>query len=159
MSTVNKNLQAFLWMIRKAEGTATINGYRYLFGSTYTKEKLFTSYKDHPKQYFDYTDKAGKTISTSAAGAYQITYTTWKALKMKIPLPDFTPANQDAAAIQLIKERNAIKDIEAGRFEDALNKVRRIWASLPGAGANQPEKELAEVRQWYKNAGGYIAAK
>lgn len=145
-------------MIRKAEGTATINGYRYLFGSRYDKEKLFTDYKDHPKQYFEYTDKAGKTTTTSAAGAYQITYSTWKALKTKIYLPDFTPQHQDAAAIQLIKERNALKDIEAGRFEDALNKVRKIWASLPGAGHNQPERKLAEVKQWYKNAGGYIAA-
>lgn len=155
--TTNDNLSAFLYMIRKAEGTASENGYRYLFGSTYGHEKLFNSYADHPKKFFDYTDKAGKTVVTSAAGAYQITYTTWKALKMKISLPDFSPSNQDKAAIQLITEKKgAIDDIKAGRFISALDKVRKIWASLPGSGNNQPERSIAKVTEWYQKAGGKI---
>lgn len=153
---MNTNLQAFLLMIRKCEGTASANGYRYLFGSRYNKEKLFYEYTDHPKQYFDYTDKAGKTIKTSAAGAYQITYTTWKALKAKIKLTDFTPASQDKAAIQLIKETGAIPLIEKGKFNEAINKVRKIWASLPMSGNNQPERSLTQATAWYKDAGGTI---
>jgi len=156
--STNDNLNAFLYMIRKCEGTASANGYRYLFGSTYKHEKLFDSFKDHPKLYFDYTDKAGKAIVTSAAGAYQITYSTWKALKMKISLPDFAPANQDKAAIQLISEKkDALDDIKAGRLEAAIDKVRKIWASLPGSGHNQPERSLAKATGWYEEAGGKIA--
>jgi lysozyme len=144
-------------MIRKAEGTASPNGYRYLFGSRYNKEKLLDSYVDHPRILFPYTDKTGKQIKTSAAGAYQITRTTWDALRKKIDLPSFSPDNQDKAAIQLIKETGALPLIEGGKLEAALAKVRKIWASLPASGNNQPERSLADVKKWYLDAGGTIA--
>lgn len=153
----NPNIKAFLEMIRSAEGTNYPNGYKYLFGSSPKRELLFSSYIMHPQKYVAYTDKSGKKIKTSAAGAYQITYTTWKVLKARLSLVDFGPRSQDIAALELIRETGAIPLIEKGKFKEALNKVRRIWASLPASGNNQPEKSLAQVTAWYQKAGGSIA--
>jgi lysozyme len=147
----NANVRAFLLMIRKSEGTDGPDGYRTMFG-----HRLFDSFADHPREYFTYTDLAGKTIRTSAAGAYQIIYSVWSVLKSRLALPDFTPASQDRAAIELISERDALDDIFSGRFTGAVYKVRSIWASLPGSDAHQPEHDLQQVEQWYLQAGGQI---
>ena len=67
------------------------------------------------------------------------------------------PASQDAAAIELIREAGALGDVRAGRFDEAVAKVRGIWASLPGAGYAQPEKSLESLRLAFLNAGGSLA--
>jgi muramidase (phage lysozyme) len=153
----NPNIKAFLTMIRCCEGTNYTNGYRYLFGSTHANEKLFDSFANHPGKYFTYTDKSGKILKTSAAGAYQITLTTWKALKKRVTLPNFDEHSQDLAALELINETGAIPYIEQGKIEKALDKVKKIWASLPGSGSNQPERNLAFALRCYRLAGGMMA--
>ncbi len=147
----NTNVIAFLEMIRHSEGTATPDGYSKLFGG-----KLFDGFSDHPGIFFSYKNKAGQVIRTSAAGAYQITHTTWVAVKAKLGLPDFSPHSQDLAACELINERGAASEIGAGHFVEAINKCRKIWASLPGSGCNQPEHTMAEVEQWYEDAHGSL---
>ncbi len=71
----DKNVNAFLMMIRHCEGTDQSHGYEMLFGG-----KLFESFKDHPHIYSTYKNKNGEVIKTSAAGAYQIIYKTWEVL-------------------------------------------------------------------------------
>jgi len=153
------NIQAFLLTIRTAEGTAGPNGYRTLFGGS-----LFSDMSDHPRQVKRYGDKW-----TSAAGAYQFMavspipgggstrVNTWDRISARLGLPDFSPASQDAAAVELIREAGALGDVRAGRFDQALNKCRGIWASLPGAGYGQPERSLDTLRTAYLNAGGTVA--
>lgn len=153
-----KNVQAFLDMIRHSEGTATPNGYRMLFGGKLFDLGAGGVWPDHPHIFFAYTNKAGETIKTSAAGAYQIIYTTWKALKVKLELKDFSPESQDLCALELINETGALLQVKGGYFVDAINKVRHIWASLPGAGCHQPEHSLADVEKWYEDAGGQLLA-
>lgn len=160
----DSNTAAFLMMIRKAEGTAGPNGYRTLFGG-----QLFSDFSDHPRTAKQFRDGAGRTLWTTAAGAYQFMavspiptggYTrsnTWDRLRDKLGLPDFSPASQDAAAVELIREAGALGDVRAGRFDQAVSKVRRIWASMPGAGYAQPEKSLDALRVAYLNAGGTLA--
>lgn len=154
MNTTNR--QAFLRMLRVSEGTAGEGGYNALFGWP-AKGRSFYNYADHPRRFFDYTDKAGKTIKTSAAGAYQITATTFDDVAPRLGVDDFTPASQDAIALELIRQRGALADIDAGRFESAVSKVRRVWASLPGAGYNQPERDITTLAQAYARAGGTFA--
>lgn len=153
------NLRAVLWAIRKAEGTATQEGYRALFGWRPGNGKVFDDMTQHPRIYFPYTDKAGKTVRTSAAGAYQITATTYDALNRKYPgrFDGFAEYTQDAMAEALIEEKGAMADIAAGRLQRAIDKIRPIWASLPGSGANQPERSFAYVQQAYLDAGGMLA--
>lgn len=154
---MTKNLSAFLRLIRKNEGTDRPNGYMYLFGSLPSKEKLFDSFEKHPCIFFSYTNKAGKAIKTSAAGAYQITCTTWKVLQPRLNLPDFSPASQDKAAIELIREKGALGDINAGNLMKALNKLSPVWASLPFSKANQPTHSYEQNEKWFVEFGGSLS--
>jgi len=140
------NARAFLDMIAFAEGTAGRgdDGYNILFG-----HGTFSSYVDHPRQRIPFRD-----TYTTAAGRYQFLSKTWDGLRAKLGLTDFGPANQDAGALELIRERGALNDVYAGRVADAINKVRKVWASLPAAGYGQPERSLVALLDAYARAGG-----
>lgn len=146
----NPNVIAYLAMLRVSEGTAGPNGYRTLVGG-----KLFNSYADHPRILVPLPNLG---ISSSAAGAFQILRKTWDGVRVKLGLPDFSPASQDRAAIELIRQRGALADVRAGRFAAAVEKCRREWASLPGAGYGQRENSLASLEMVYLNAGGEVTA-
>lgn len=152
-----QNVAAFLWMLRVSEGTSADDGYRALFGYTPSNGKTFSSFADHPKQFFNYMDLSGKTIRTSAAGAYQITATTHGALCRKYGFAAFTPDVQDAMAVQLIKEKAALDDVRAGRFDMAIRKCRKVWASLPFSEVNQPTRSRDYLAAAYQEAGGVFA--
>lgn len=145
-ATAQANVRAFLDMIAFAEGTASQNGYRMLFGGS-----LFDSYADHPRVFIPF-----RNTTTSAAGRYQILARTWDSLRTRLALPDFSPPSQDAAAIELIRERGALNDVRAGRVSQAVAKVAKVWASLPGAGYDQPERKFASLVAAYANAGGTL---
>lgn len=160
-----RNIGAFLSVIRYAEGTTGAGGYRTMFGGG-----LFSGFADHPRIAHQFTDKLGRRLWTSAAGAYQFMaisplpsgsstrVDTWDRVKARLGLIDFSPFNQDRAALFLIEEAGALDDVRSGRFDSAVSKVRRIWASLPGAGYNQPEKSLASLQSRFVSAGGEILA-
>jgi lysozyme len=162
--TATANTAAFLAMIRRAEGTASERGYQTLFGGS-----LFDSFADHPRRAIQFTDKAGRRLWTTAAGAYQFMaispiptggstrVNTWDRIAAKLGLSDFSPASQDAAAVELIREAGALADVRAGRFDQAVSKVRGIWASMPGAGYAQPEKSIESLRVAYLENGGTLA--
>jgi len=152
---MHKNLKAFLDVIAWSElGTALIEssdrGYNILVGSLPSRIKLFHDYSDHPRILV----KLNSRLSSTAAGRYQILKRTFDAYKNTLSLPDFSPASQDKIAVQLITERRAIPDIEAGRIVEAIDKVRKIWASLPGAGYSQHENTLTSLLLKYRAAGG-----
>jgi len=163
-STEEANTAAFLRMIRQAEGTAGPDGYRTMFG-----HRLFYGFEDHPRDPMQFTNGKGERLWSSAAGAYQFMAVspipgggttkvdTWDRVKRKLGLEDFSPANQDRAAVELISEAGALNDVRAGRFDAAVNRVRRTWASMPGAGYSQPERSLEALRTAYLNAGGNLA--
>ncbi|MYM53606.1 lysozyme, partial [Pseudomonas aeruginosa] len=65
--------------------------------------------------------------------------------------------SQDAIALQQIRERGALAMVDAGRFDDAVERVRNIWASLPGAGYGQNEHSIEHLRAAYVAAGGVFA--
>lgn len=146
-----RNERAFLDMIAYAEGTAGPEGYRTMFG-----HRLFDSFADHPRVYFEFTNSRGEKLRTSAAGRYQFLVPTWDALKKRLKLPDFGPDSQDRAALELVRERGALGDVRAGRVAAAVAKVAPIWASLPGAGYAQPERNLSALLASYTAAGGNL---
>lgn len=152
-----RNKAAFLAALRYAEGTTGEEGYRALFGWRRGNGKVFNDFSSHPKLFFPYTDLSGKKIRTSAAGAYQITYTTFSELVRKYGFAGFTPDIQDDMALTLINEKGALADVEAGRFALAVRKVRKVWASLPDSNVNQPTRTYAQVENAYLQAGGQIA--
>ena len=149
-----RNVLAFLDMLAVSEGTddgrqpTRDDGYDVLVGG-----KLFNSYADHPNVLV----KLSPTLSSTAAGRYQILYRYWPHYKALLKLPDFGPLSQDRYAVQQLKEQRALADIQAGRFDKAVAKVRNIWASLPGAGYGQHEQKIERLRDAYVRAGGKLA--
>lgn len=151
------NERAFLDMIAAAEGTSGPDGYRAMFGYP-ASDRIIQDLSDHPRRYFTFTNGRGETLRTSAAGRYQFLVRTWDTLKTRLSLPDFGPASQDAAALELIRERGALGDVRAGRIAAAIIKIAPIWASLPGAGYAQPERKLSYLLNNYANSGGTFEA-
>lgn len=159
------NVRAFLEAIARAEGTAgQPDPYRVCYAYRHTIQ----SFNDHPAQTGEWKGEklpdhlckaAGLSpgcVST-AAGKYQITRPTWNKLKSRLGLRDFTPASQDAAAVELLRESGALEFAKQGMVADAVQSARRIWASLPGAGYEQPERSLAWVQAQFAAAGGVLA--
>ena len=149
------NTRAFLQALQLAEGTALQpDPYRVVFGYGHVIQDL----SDHPYYTGEWQGAPfGNDQWSTAAGAYQFVRRTWSDLKDTLGLADFCPASQDAAAIELIRSKGALEDVKAGRFVDAVNKVRRIWASLPGAGYGQGERSIQWLTAQYLGAGGYLA--
>ncbi len=151
---ITGNRSAFLDMLAWSEGTSTIpgsdNGYNVLCGATPTHPLLFTSYADHPHIY-------NHALDSTAAGRYQLLARYFDAYKQKLGLPDFSPASQDAIALQQITERRALLDIDAGNITLAILKCSTIWASLPGAPYGQRQNKLSDLQAIYLKAGGTLA--
>jgi len=142
-----KNIRAFLIMIQHAEGTYGTDGYKRLYGGG-----SFNDFSKHPNNA---QTKWG--ITSTAAGAYQILNKTWLELQGKLGLTDFSPVNQDKAAVELIRRRKALDDVYAGRFTQAIAKCKKEWASLPGAGYGQNEKNMQTLLAIIKASGGMTA--
>jgi muramidase (phage lysozyme) len=142
-------VKAFLDTIATAEGTATPDGYR----TQYTGTK-FVSFSDHPREL-----KCGrryrKKLCSDAAGRYQFLSTTWDRFAKKFGVKDFSPHNQDLMAIELIREKDALGDVEAGRLEPAVRKLAYIWPSFRRFGGTV-ESSLPKLEAMYqKNLGIY----
>jgi muramidase (phage lysozyme) len=144
------NVRAFLHMIRVGEGTADPAGYKRHFGGSH-----FDSFADHPRKAI--TAGLGKNKYTStAAGAFQFLERTWDNLVNQYGFEDFSPTNQDIAAVALIDGRRALQDVLSGRFKSAVEKCAREWASLPGSPYGQPVKTFAQAEKTYLEAGGSL---
>ena len=137
----NQNVKAFLRLIRQGESNQDDSAYTLLYGGGH-----FEGFADHPRKFFQLPD--GRR--TSAAGAYQITATTWDALVKQFGFPNFEPATQDCAAVALVAGRKALADGVAGNIGEAIRKCRPEWTSLPGASEqNQTyDKAIAVYRAW-----------
>lgn len=134
---LNDNLRKFLMLITFTEGTdRDKTPYNELFGFS-----NFAGYDKHPEIIIK-----SSNYSSSAAGRYQILKATAKMLKMK----DFTPVSQDLAAIELIKQAGAYRLILEGKFEEAIAKTNKVWASLPGSPYGQPTVKLPVALEFLK---------
>lgn len=140
----NANVQAMLRVIRNGEGTADAGGYSRLFGGG-----QFSGFADHPRIT---VRRSG--YSSTAAGAYQMLSSTWDETAAMMNLPDFSPRSQDLAAVGRIAARNALPDVLAGRFAQAIAKINREWASLPGSPYGQPTVSMNQALNIFLAYGG-----
>ena len=157
---ISVNVKAFLTMIAVSEigeGLLRItdNGYNVLVGSTAKHPMLFASYDDHPRRLIT-IKLGGKEWHSTAAGRYQLLARYFDHYRQLLHLNDFSPASQDEIALQQIREKGGLADIEAGRCAAAIKKVSSLWASLPGAGYGQPENSLESLQQAFVRAGGQV---
>jgi len=154
MQTLNTQRKAFLDMLAWSEGTdkpgqPTRNrGYDVIVGGS-----LFTSYADHPRKLVTLNPK----LKSTAAGRYQLLSRYWDAYRIQLGLKDFSPASQDAVALQQIKERGALPLIDKGDIRQAIDRCSNIWASLPGAGYGQFEHKADNLIARFKAAGGKVS--
>lgn len=156
------NVSACLRMLRFCEGTGqTDEAYRALFGWRPGNGKVFDSFEDHPRvRTYEKADefiRNGKVDYTTAAGAYQITASTWDWIAPQFGLNDFGPTNQDLAAVALIRSRGALELVKEGRILEAIDRCKNVWASLPGSQWGQPTQKLEAALKVYRDHGGRVA--
>lgn len=132
--TKDQRVRRFLDAIGSAEGTDT-HGYNTAFGGG----KL-ESLADHPRQLYDFTQTDGTPNKTSAAGRYQFLQNTWDDVAKSLNLPDFGPASQDIAAVELLRRNGALPAVLAGDYDTAIQKSGGTWASLPSSPYAQPKR-------------------
>ena len=154
MQALNAQRKAFLDMLAWSEGTdkpgqpTKNHGYDVIVGGS-----LFTSYADHPRKLITINPR----LKSTAAGRYQLLSRYWDAYRSQLGLRDFSPASQDAVALQQIKERRALQLIDEGYIRQAIDRCSNIWASLPGAGYGQHEHKVENLLKKFVEAGGYVA--
>ena len=161
-------VRAFLRMIRVGEGTTGDIGYETLFTHKSFVKDFKRDFSTHPNIVM----KGGELEST-AAGAYQILYDTWKYLRdkryfVKYSINDFGALSQDKMGLLLLKVRRAgskgfsIKDADTGdsisvlnlliydRVKEAIELASWEWASLPPGRYGQPIKKMGEAMALYE---------
>lgn len=139
---------AFLRVIREGESGQTDAAYSMRWPG-----KTFSGFADHPRAF----EPAPGGTRSSAAGAYQITATTWDDLRRTYPFPDFSPRSQDLACVALLYRRNAVAPLLAGGLETAIARCRTEWTSLPGA-SQSGRVTMERARQVFQQYGGHLAA-
>ena len=121
MVEINNQRKAFLDMLAWSEGTdngrqkTRNHGYDVIVGG-----ELFTDYSDHPRKLVTLNPK----LKSTGAGRYQLLSRWWDARKQR--LKDFSPKNQDAVALQQIKERGALPMIDRGDIRQAIDRCSNI---------------------------------
>jgi muramidase (phage lysozyme) len=125
------------------------DGYNVLVGSTPEHMLLFHDYSVHPNIF-------NPAVDSTAAGKYQILYRYWTVYQKQLSLPDFGHDSQDRVALQMIMECHALEDVDFGRVETAMVKVKSRWASLPGAGYGQHQNLAADLIDAYTSFGGLV---
>ncbi|KAG8154152.1 glycoside hydrolase family 24 protein [Burkholderia catarinensis] len=153
-----KNRVAFLDAIAVSEISSALlaksdDGYNVLVGSTASRPLLFSSYATHPNVL-----NRQIRVPSTAAGRYQILTRWWRIYQAQMKLPDFAPVSQDRYALQQLREHGALPLIDVGRFREAVAKVSKVWASLPGAGYGQHENDIEHLLTAYRAAGGEVIA-
>lgn len=150
MAAINNNRAAFLYMIRSCEHRFPDDVENDAAYNTFYGGSRFANMASHPvltgeKKGVPLPERfckaagysSGVCVST-AAGAYQITKPTWQAVAAKYPpLPDFSPASQDEAALRILQSIGALKYVDSGDFATAIQVASKTWASLPGSRAGQ----------------------
>ena len=133
--TIDVRIKAFLSLIAWSEGTSTSphtknDGYDIVVGGI-NSPNTFTDYTDHPFAKGGCV-QVNANLKSTAAGRYQVLAHFFETYKVHLNLPDFSPASQDAVAVQQISERNSIHLIEQGDIAEAVTNCSNIWASFPG---------------------------
>lgn len=132
-SSYSPNVKKFFDFIGEAEGS----DYGTIVGGT-----KFSDYSKHPG-VVGLTTPEG---SSTAAGRYQITKSTYDTYAKKLGVSDFSPETQDKIAYKLIEDSGALPDVEKGDYESAVNKLGSIWASFPSSNYKQPKRSWEWTR-------------
>ena len=153
----NPRLCAFLDTISWAETGKTNRSSSYTY-IVFRGAYAFNNFSTHPfvgtglspDSNCAFIKRSGRRVCSSASGRYQIMDFNFRKLKLKGWMKDFSPDNQDLAAVYLIYQKGALEDVLEGRFEKAACKAGSIWASFPCNSYRQPQKTMTQLKARYK---------
>ncbi|MFG0661782.1 glycoside hydrolase family 104 protein [Acinetobacter sp. WSY_1] len=151
------NVQKMLNLIANAEGVK--HGYNTLFGNERLNDLSW-----HPNVKKEFTQTDGKKNVTTAAGRYQFLKDTWDGVAKQLGLKDFSPKNQDIAAVALLAQNGALPSVLKGDFKTAVQKSGSTWASLPSSPYAQPKRSWSDLginnpaREQYETKASDIVA-
>lgn len=157
-----KEARAFLALICWAEGTSL--GGRDPYRVVYGYGHAIQSFRDHPAITGEWTGKplppkycraAGLSAGckSTAAGAYQITRTTWldRSLRWFYTPTSFSPAEQDSFCWRaLCRSLGVPRLLDIGKVEAAISAASARWASLPKSAAGQPQRTMDQCLAVYR---------
>lgn len=145
----NPNVKKYLDLLSYTEGTEK-HGYHTKFGGGRLEDL-----SQHPNKVWGRTGDG----ATTATGRYQFLGSTYKEQQKKLGLSDFSPKNQDRAAVSLIMQRGALDDILKGDIDSANRKLSSTWASLPyNNSPHQAQKSIKDVENWWNHSTGNAVA-
>lgn len=119
---LNSQSRAFLDVVAQLESA---NDYYRMNGT-----ERFTG-NQHP-------NRVGAGGTTTAAGRYQMVAGTWEEQARKLGLTDFSPGNQDRAALNLARERfgsgfdQLLANPTAENMQTLIDKLGPTWKALEG---------------------------
>ena len=131
-------IRAFLDTISVTEGTEGPQGYYRQYTGTH-----FSSFEKHPRE-MRCAPSNGKELCSDAAGRYQFLSTSWDLFGPQVGAKNFSPTYQDRVAIELIRDKDALEDIEQGRIEEAFRKLYMVWPSF-GETATDVERLMPKL--------------
>lgn len=134
----NPNARKMLNMIADAEDVK--HGYNTIFGN-----ERFSDLSAHPNVRKQFKQTDGRVNTTTAAGRYQFLKPTWDGLSRQYSLRDFSPRNQDIAALALMDQNGSLPYVLKGDFQTAVKKSGGTWASLPSSPYAQPKKTWEQL--------------
>ncbi|WP_257230219.1 glycoside hydrolase family 104 protein [Acinetobacter sp. YH12039] len=137
----NPNVRKMLDLIAYTEGVK--HGYNTMFGN-----ERMSSLQSHPNVRKQFKQTDGKMNVTTAAGRYQFLKGTWDGLARQYGLKDFSPQNQDIAALALLAQNGALPYVLKGDYQTAINKSGGTWASLPSSQYKQGKRSWNDVNQF-----------
>jgi hypothetical protein len=145
------NCPAWGKVLREGESDQTDRAWYRRWPGSGKPPAYFDDLSCHPRIF-----EPGPAGPSSAAGAFQITATTWDSLGY-LGLPDFSEKSQCIAMLALTERRGALEDVLAGRLDAAMRKCRLEWSSLPYGTDGQPTLGLARAEGVWDQAGGTAA--
>lgn len=148
------NIQAALKTIRWTECNDAPQCYQYMFGSTVNNNIRFTDMSKHPNIH-----QIHNGINSTAAGAYQFLYGTYKDICEKYGFSGaFDAHTQDLMCLAIFDMIGVLNDVAKGYMlrEPVMVRLSKQWASLPMSPWGQPVKTIAQVRDYYLASGGVI---
>ena len=147
--TLSPTLTAFLSLIGWAEGADYSTIVTGVDGP-----QTFSDFSDHPfAPQFNRPPVVVRRVpllESTAAGRYQLLYRYWPVYRKQLGLADYSPASQDAIAIEQMKERGAVALLGTGDVERAILHCSTIWASFPGNSYGQGGKSMDALLEKFR---------
>lgn len=144
------NVRAFSYVLRRGESSLKPVAYTMRWPGLGKPVAYFSDFSKHPRIF----EPTYGGLKSSAAGAYQITATTYDDFAPRLGITSFTPEDQDALYVAIVESEGALADVMRGDLDAAIPKLLNRWTSLPDAAENFGRYTMAEAWRIFQEYGG-----